>query len=134
MCRPFHLYPLTLTEDILKRGCPSFEDDPREGQPKTTTETILTVHDTVLDNRQAKGSDRFCAVIFHHECDLGTPLYAKREHQSKQWMEAGVSVPKKAMSIAYAGEVVASMFWEAKDILLPRKRQSNYKRKLLQSS
>lgn len=40
------------------------------------------------------------------------------KQQSKQWVEAGGSVPKKAKSIASAGKVMASVFWDAKGILL----------------
>ena len=42
----------------------------------------------------------------------------KIEQQSKQWVEAGDSVPKKAKSIASAGMVMASVFCDAKGILL----------------
>jgi histone-lysine N-methyltransferase SETMAR len=40
------------------------------------------------------------------------------KQQSKQWVEAGGSAPKKAKSIASAGKVMASVFWDAKGILL----------------
>lgn len=38
--------------------------------------------------------------------------------QSKQWVEAGGSAPKKAKSVPSAGKVMASVFWDAKGILL----------------
>ena len=37
---------------------------------------------------------------------------------SKQWVKAGGSVPKKAKSITSAGNVMTSVFWDAKGILL----------------
>lgn len=40
------------------------------------------------------------------------------KQQSKQWVEVGGSAPKKAKSIASAGKVMASVFWDAKGILL----------------
>ncbi|UYV67618.1 hypothetical protein LAZ67_5001385 [Cordylochernes scorpioides] len=39
------------------------------------------------------------------------------KQQSKQWVEAGGSVPKKEKSIVYAGKVMASVFWVVKGIL-----------------
>ena len=38
--------------------------------------------------------------------------------QSKQWTESGSSAPKKAMVVKSAGKVMASVFWDAKGILL----------------
>ena len=38
--------------------------------------------------------------------------------KSKQWMEARGSAPKKAKLIASARKVMASVFWDAKGILL----------------
>lgn len=38
--------------------------------------------------------------------------------QSKQWMEAGSNAPKKAKMVLSAGKVMASVFWDAKGILL----------------
>jgi transposase len=40
----------------FKRGCPSLEDDPHEGRPKSATppEIIEQVHDMVLDDRRMK--------------------------------------------------------------------------------
>jgi hypothetical protein len=40
------------------------------------------------------------------------------KRKSKQWKEADGSASKKAMSIASAGKVMASVFWDAKGILL----------------
>lgn len=40
------------------------------------------------------------------------------KQQSKQWVEADGSTQKKAKSIASAGKVMASAFWDAKRILL----------------
>lgn len=40
------------------------------------------------------------------------------KQQSKQWTEAGSSAPKKAKSVPSAGKVMASVFWDAKGILL----------------
>lgn len=40
------------------------------------------------------------------------------KQQSKQWTEAGCSAPKKAKTIPSAGKVMASVFWDAKGILL----------------
>lgn len=40
------------------------------------------------------------------------------KQQSKQWTEAGCSGPKKAKSVPSAGKVMASVFWDAKGILL----------------
>ncbi|GIY51588.1 hypothetical protein CDAR_365151 [Caerostris darwini] len=42
----------------------------------------------------------------------------RAKQQSKQWVDAGGSAPKKAKSIASARKVVASVFWDAKGILL----------------
>ena len=38
--------------------------------------------------------------------------------QSKQWTEAGCSAPKKAKAVKSAGKVMASVFWDAKGILM----------------
>lgn len=40
------------------------------------------------------------------------------KQQSKQWTEAGCSAPKEAKTIPSAGKVMASVFWDAKGILL----------------
>jgi len=37
--------------------------------------------------------------------------------ESKQWTEAGCSVPKKIRSVPSAGKVMASVFWDAEGIL-----------------
>ena len=47
----------------------------------------------------------------HHD----TP---ETKQQSKQWVEAGGSAPKKTKSIASAGKFVANVFWDTKVILL----------------
>jgi histone-lysine N-methyltransferase SETMAR len=39
------------------------------------------------------------------------------KQQLKQWTEAGCSAPKKISSVPSAGKVMASVFWNAKDIL-----------------
>ena len=39
------------------------------------------------------------------------------KQQSKQWTEAGCSAPKKTRSVPSAGEVMASVFWDAEGIL-----------------
>jgi len=39
------------------------------------------------------------------------------KRQSKQWTEAGCSVPKKTRSVPSAGKVIASVFWDAEGIL-----------------
>jgi histone-lysine N-methyltransferase SETMAR len=39
------------------------------------------------------------------------------KQQSKQWTEAGCSAPKKTRPVPSAGEVMASVFWGAEDIL-----------------
>jgi len=39
------------------------------------------------------------------------------KQQSKQWTEARCSAPKKARSVPSAGKVMASVFWDAEDIL-----------------
>jgi hypothetical protein len=39
------------------------------------------------------------------------------KQQSKQWTEAGYSVPKKTKSVPSAGKVMASVFWDAESIL-----------------
>jgi histone-lysine N-methyltransferase SETMAR len=39
------------------------------------------------------------------------------KQQSKQWIEAGCSGPKKARSVPSARKVMASVFWNAEGIL-----------------
>ena len=39
------------------------------------------------------------------------------KQQSKQWTEAGCSAPKKTALVPSAGEVMASVFWDAEGIL-----------------
>jgi len=39
------------------------------------------------------------------------------KQQSKQWTEAGCSVPKKTGSVPSAGKVMALVFWDAEGIL-----------------
>jgi histone-lysine N-methyltransferase SETMAR len=39
------------------------------------------------------------------------------KHQSKQWIEACCSAPKKTRSVPSAGKVMASVFWDAEGIL-----------------
>jgi hypothetical protein len=39
------------------------------------------------------------------------------KQQSKQWTEAGCSVPKKTRLVLSAGKVMASVFWDAEGIL-----------------
>jgi len=41
----------------------------------------------------------------------------KTKQQSKQWTEAGCSVPKKTRSVPSAGKVMAWVFWDAEGIL-----------------
>jgi hypothetical protein len=41
----------------------------------------------------------------------------KSKQQSKQWTEAGCSMPKKSRSVPSAGKVMASVFWDAEGIL-----------------
>lgn len=40
------------------------------------------------------------------------------KQQSKQWVEAGSSAPKKAKVVPSAGKVMATVFWDAKGIIL----------------
>jgi len=40
------------------------------------------------------------------------------KQQSKQWVEVGGSAPKKTKTIASAGKVMASVFWDSKGIFL----------------
>jgi hypothetical protein len=40
------------------------------------------------------------------------------KQQSKQWTEAGCSAPKKTRSVPSAGNVMASVFWDAEGIFL----------------
>jgi len=40
------------------------------------------------------------------------------KQQSKQWTEAGCSVPKKTRSVPSAGKVMTSVFWDAEGICL----------------
>ena len=47
-----------------------------------------------------------------HHC---TP---ETKNQSKQWVEAGGSAPKKAKTVKSAGKVMATVFWDAHGILL----------------
>jgi hypothetical protein len=42
---------------------------------------------------------------------------SESKQQSKQWTEAGCSVPKKTRSVPSAGGVMASVFWDAEGIL-----------------
>jgi hypothetical protein len=42
---------------------------------------------------------------------------SESRQQSKQWTEAGCSVPKKTRSVPSAGKVMASVFWDAEGIL-----------------
>jgi histone-lysine N-methyltransferase SETMAR len=39
------------------------------------------------------------------------------KQQSKQWIEAGCSAPKKTRSVPSAGKVMTSVFWDAEGIL-----------------
>ena len=48
--------------------------------------------------------------VHHH-----TP---ETKQQSKQWVEAGSSAPKKAKVVPSAGKVMATVFWDAKGIIL----------------
>jgi hypothetical protein len=40
------------------------------------------------------------------------------KQQSKQWTEAGCLTPKKTRSVASAGKVMTSVFWDAEGIYL----------------
>ena len=40
------------------------------------------------------------------------------KQQSKQWIEAGCSGPKKTRSVPSAGKVMASVFWNTEGILI----------------
>jgi histone-lysine N-methyltransferase SETMAR len=42
--------------------------------------------------------------------------YTESRQQSKQWIEAGCSAPKKTRSVPSAGKVMASVFWDAEGI------------------
>lgn len=56
------------------------------------------------------------------------------KQQSKQWVEASSSVPKKAKLIASTKKVMVSVFWDAKGILLIdylEKSKNNYRSILL---
>jgi hypothetical protein len=50
-------------------------------------------------------------TLIHH---YNTP---ESKQQSKQWTEAGCSMPKKTRSVPSAGKVTASVFWDAESIL-----------------
>ena len=39
------------------------------------------------------------------------------KQQSKQWVEAGSSAPKKAKVVASAGKVMATVFWDAQGVI-----------------
>lgn len=47
------------------------------------------------------------------------------KQQSKLWVEAGGSAPKKVKAIASAGKVIARLFWDAKGILLTVNLEKN---------
>lgn len=81
-------------EAEFKRSLMSLEDVPGGGQLKTTTtpETIKV------------------GAIFVMPIKIG--------QQSKQWMEADGSVPKKAKSIASARKVMTSLFWDTREMML----------------
>ena len=42
----------------------------------------------------------------------------ERKEQSKQWIEAGGNAPKKAKRVPSAGKVMATVFWDYKNVLL----------------
>lgn len=42
----------------------------------------------------------------------------EQKQQSKQWIEAGKSAPKKAKVVPSAGKVMATVFWDYKGVLL----------------
>jgi histone-lysine N-methyltransferase SETMAR len=42
---------------------------------------------------------------------------SESKQQSKQWTQAGCSVPKKTRSVPSAGKAMASVFWDAEGIL-----------------
>ncbi|XP_076667941.1 histone-lysine N-methyltransferase SETMAR-like [Andrena cerasifolii] len=68
----------------------------------------------VFHRSQAEFSRRFITMDetwVHHY----TP---EAKEQSKQWTERGESAPKKAKTVPTAGKVMASVFWDARGIIL----------------
>jgi len=74
--------------------------------------TCMKVPEQCLEHFNKNKTDFVCRFIsmdetwIHHykpEC----------KQQSKQWTEAGCSVPKKTRSVPSAGKVMASVFWDA---------------------
>ncbi|KAH0816471.1 hypothetical protein GEV33_006320 [Tenebrio molitor] len=132
----------------FKRGRTSIEDDERTGRPKTATtdEIVAKINNAVLNDRRLKVREIAEAVkisidrvhhILHEILDLfkrNPAEFLRRfitvdetwihhytpetKQQSKQWIGAGESVPKKAKTVPSAGKVMATVFWDSRGVVL----------------
>ena len=49
---------------------------------------------------------------------MDSPLHAGNKRQSKQWVEHGGRTPKKAKTVLSAGKVMATVFWDARGVVM----------------
>jgi len=78
--------------------------------------TRMKISEQCLERFNKNKTDFVCRFITMDE----TWIYhytPESKPQSKQWTEAGCSVPKKTRSVPSAGKVMASVFWDAEGIL-----------------
>jgi histone-lysine N-methyltransferase SETMAR len=78
--------------------------------------THVKISEQCLEHFNKNKTDFVCRFITMDETWIHhyTP---ESKQQSKQWTEAGCSVPKKTRSVPSAGKVMASVFWDAEGIL-----------------
>jgi len=77
--------------------------------------TRMKISDQCLERFNKNKTDFVCRFITMAETWINqyTP---ESKQQSKQWTEAGCSVPKKTRSVPSPGKVMASVFWDAEGI------------------
>jgi hypothetical protein len=78
--------------------------------------TCMKVPEQCLEHFNKNKTDFVCRFISMDETWIHH-YSPESKQQSKEWTEAGCSVPKKTRSVPSAGKVMASVFWDAEGIL-----------------
>jgi histone-lysine N-methyltransferase SETMAR len=78
--------------------------------------TCMKISEQCLERFNKNKTDFVCRFIAMDEIWIHryTP---ESKRQSKQWTEDGCAAPKKTRSVPSAGKVMASVFWDAENIL-----------------
>ncbi|XP_071088847.1 histone-lysine N-methyltransferase SETMAR-like [Haliotis cracherodii] len=123
----------------FKRGRVNLEDEPRPGRPVEVTndQTSEAVRQLVVKDRRKKVSEMAKALVISAlltQCSWDADNFMERivtgdetwvhhydpetKEQSKQWTGFASPRPKKFKTQPSAGEVMATIFWDTKGVLL----------------